>query len=244
MIDWHSRYLQQARWTRSLRSHLFAKADWFQAERILEVGCGTGAVLGEFPPGARSLCGLDIDGIALRQARAHSPAALLTRGDAAKLPYEDRVFDLVYCHFLLLWLRAPARALQEMKRVTKRNGFVLALGEPDHLSRVDKPEELSVLGRWQAEALRRQGADPGFGRHVSEAFQAAGIKILEAGRMRRSKASPTSSERQLEWDVIEADLAGLVSAGELQRLRVLDEDAWDNGTRVLHVPTYFALGQT
>jgi hypothetical protein len=44
-MDWHSRYLQQAGWTSKLRGYLFQRAGVDKASRVLEVGCGTGAVL-------------------------------------------------------------------------------------------------------------------------------------------------------------------------------------------------------
>jgi hypothetical protein len=54
---------------------------------------------------------------------------------------------------------------------------------------------------------------------------------------------PASAERDLEWEVLESDLAGWVPAQEIRRMKLLDEQAWDRGERVLHVPTYFAWGK-
>ena len=53
---------------------------------------------------------------------------------------------------------------------------------------------------------------------------------------------PAPGERELEWAVLEADLAGLVPLEEIQRLKRLDEAAWERGERVLYVPTYWMLG--
>ena len=47
MMNWHLRYIQQANWTRELREYLFQRTGMATAERVLEVGCGTGAILGE-----------------------------------------------------------------------------------------------------------------------------------------------------------------------------------------------------
>src|SRR5512138_1324992 len=117
-MDWHQRYLQQARWTRDLRSYLFKQAGLGEASRVFEAGCGTGAILSELPGHSRPH-GLDIDFRALRECRVHAPAACLAQGDASHLPYPDKSFDIVYCHFLLLWLKDPLQALLEMKRLTK-----------------------------------------------------------------------------------------------------------------------------
>ncbi|HSL30301.1 MAG TPA: class I SAM-dependent methyltransferase, partial [Anaerolineales bacterium] len=102
-MDWHSRYTQQARWTRDLRAYLFEEANLSSASRVLEVGCGTGAILSELPE-SFAVHGLDIDPAALAQCRLHAPASALVQGDVLQLPYSNQSFDIVYCHFLLLWV--------------------------------------------------------------------------------------------------------------------------------------------
>jgi ubiquinone/menaquinone biosynthesis C-methylase UbiE len=240
-MNWHSRYLQQANWTRDLRTYLFEKAGLRRAERVLEVGCGTGAVLADISARA-SLHGLNLDPGALAECRIHAPAVDLTTGDALSLPYQDAAFDITYCHFLLLWVIDPSQALREMKRVTKPNGSILAFAEPDYTNRIDKPEELAVLGKWQVDALKRQGADPSFGARLAKSFYEAGIRLIETGPIQSQGLSRDVAEREQEWAVIESDLAGLVPAQEIQRMKVLDLQSWAKNVRVLQVPTYFAWG--
>ena len=241
-MNWHDRYTQQARWTEDLRKYLFEKAGLTGAQRILEAGCGTGAVLSSINIPA-AMYGLDISAGALSEARIHVPGAKLVRGDALALPYPDSTFDITFCHFLLLWVSDPLQAVREMARVTRPGGSVLALAEPDHSRRVDKPESLAPLGRLQAEALRRQGADPSFGARLADTFIRAGIELIEAGTLQKSEGESARREREIEWAVLEADLAGLVPGAELNKLKRLDEKAWADGERVLYVPTYFAWGR-
>jgi ubiquinone/menaquinone biosynthesis C-methylase UbiE len=240
-MNWHTRYLQQANWTRDLRAYLFKKAGLPRAERVLEVGCGTGAILADISTHP-SLHGLDLDPGALVECRIHAPAVDVTTGDALSLPYQNAAFDITYCHFLLLWVKDPSRALREMKRVTKPNGSVLAFAEPDYTNRVDKPGELVMLGKWQMDALKRQGADPSFGARLAESFFEAGLQLIETGKIQGQGLMRNAEEREQEWAVIESDLAGLVPAQEIQRMKVLDLQAWAQNIRVLHVPTYFAWG--
>jgi len=242
-MDWHKRFLQQAAWTGDLRSYLFEKAGMSRAHRVLEVGCGTGAIVAGLTTPA-VIHALDLDLSRLTEMRLHAPAVAPVCGDALALPYPVGVFDITFCHFLLLWVSDPLKALEEMKRVTRPGGVVLALAEPDHDSRVDRPGELAPLGRWQAEALRRQGADPGVGSHLLGLFRRADIRIVETGILRPGeKILQTTAEREMEWEVLEADLAGLVPVQEVSRLKLLDLKAWEQGVRVLNVPTHFAWGR-
>ena len=248
-MNWHTRYLQQAEWTRSLRTYLFEKAEIANARRVLEVGCGTGAILREIKSptsltstGVRRKChGLDLEPASLSMCRIHAPAASLTRGDAHFLPYPNQSFDIVYCHFLLLWVRNPLQVVREMARVGRT---VLALAEPDYSQRVDMPASLKQLGEWQTQALVRQGANPSFGARLAETFYQAGIQLIETGPIQSAEKKRSTEEWKNEWAVIEADLAESVSSEDIQKMKVLDEKAQKSGERVLHVPTYFAWGKS
>jgi SAM-dependent methyltransferase len=241
-MDWHKRYIQQAAWTKDLRAYLFRRTGMRIARRVLEVGCGTGAILSGLDTSA-AVYGVDLEKACLMEAHQHSPQASLVRADALSLPFPPGAFNITFCHFLLLWVRDPLQALREMKRVTRPGGSILALAEPDYKNRVDKPDSLAPLGRWQAESLQRQGADPGLGMRLADLFHQAGIATIETGRLGTDvEHPPTPEDRELEWAVLEADLASTVPAEEIQRLKNLDERAWERGERVLNVPTYWAFG--
>ena len=242
-VDWHARFMQQAAWTQNLREYVFDAAGMDRAKRVLEVGCGTGAILSDLQISG-TIHGLDLDPARLVEAAIHAPRVRLTCGDARRLPFPAGTFEITFCHYLLLWVNDPLQVLREMARVTRTGGSVLALAEPDYTKRVDQPEALGTLGRLQTEALRRQGADPGTGAHLAELFQQAGIPIVETGRLGEARQPLASArERQLEWAVMEADLGESIPAEELQRLRAIDELAWEKGERILSVPTYFAWGR-
>lgn len=241
-MNWHARYTQQANWTRKLRAYLFEQTGMAKAGRVLEIGCGTGAILSQIK--TNSLHGLDIQPASLIEACTHAPTTSLTCGDALSLPYPKNVFDITFCHFLLLWVPNPGRAVLEMKRITKQGGHILALAEPNYTARVDKPAELAMLGNWQTQSLQRQGADPSLGGNLAELFYQADIELIETGAIKnQGDDAPTSAEREIEWGVLENDLAGIIPSEEIQRLKKLDENAWARGERILHVPTYFAWGR-
>lgn len=242
-MDEHSRFCRQATWTRPLRRYLFQKDELRNALRVLEVGCGTGALLQEWasPP---ALHGLDLSRPRLREARLHVPAVHLVQGDALFLPYAENTFDLVFCHYFLLWAANPLRALREMHRVTRPGGFILALAEPDYEGRIEEPPELLLPAEWQTEALRQQGADVTIGRRLASLFAQAGIELIESGCLApRPREALDPTEAEAEWQLLRQDLAGRISEEVLRSFDALEQRARTFGRRYSHVPTWFAWGK-
>lgn len=249
---WHERYAQQARWTRQIRQYLLNEISLVRNSRILEAGCGTGVILqdlqdsGAFKINRKSTQyhGLDIEGDNLKLTSLNVPWAKLTMGDAHFLPFAGGSFDLTYCHFLLLWVSDPVKVLTELTRVTRPEGYVIAMAEPDYGGRIDYPEELHPIGKGQFQALIQQGADPEIGRKLSAIFHLAGLRDVETGVLGGNwKDEPDEGEREMEWQIILYDLKGLVEDSELNKLRHLEESALERGERVLFVPTFYAKGR-
>jgi SAM-dependent methyltransferase len=243
--SWHARFCQQAGWTHNLRQYLYGLAHLSETRRVLEVGCGTGAIttdLAACSPAA--VHGLDLSLPHLLFARQQNAAAQFACGEALALPYASGAFDLTCCHFLLLWLPQPGAALAEMRRVTRKGGAVLALAEPDYGGRIDYPPELALLGQWQRDALRRQGADPEMGRKLGALLRQAGLQSVETGVLGGQwGAAPPSEARALEWAILRADLGPTVTPETLQKLQADDDAAWQRGERIMFVPTFYAWGR-
>jgi ubiquinone/menaquinone biosynthesis C-methylase UbiE len=240
--EWHERYLQQASWTENLRNYLFGRAGIQSARRVLEVGCGTGVLLSELQNRTQArVYGLDLNTSNIQYAANAVPAALPTQGDGHALPFPGGIFDLAFCHFLLLWVSKPEQVAAEMRRVTRPGGAVIALAEPDYGGRIDYPEELNALGRRQAAALRKQGADPRMGRRLAEVFHQSGLQDIEVGVLGGQwKGEFSHREWELEWRVLQSDLG---KGQDLDSLRALDWAARERGERVLFVPTFYAMGK-
>ncbi len=167
----------------------------------------------------------------------------LTCGDAFSLPYANASFDILFSHFLLLWLPNPQKAIEEMMRVTVPNGDVVFFAEPDYSQRVDIPAELAQLGKLQADALRARGANPDIGADLAELCYGARIKIIETGTLQKSTREASANERANEWDTLEADLRGSVPDIDIQKMKKTDAEAWARGARILDVPTYYLWGK-
>lgn len=244
LADWHRRYRQQSEWTRAVRQHLFTQGGLPPDAQVLEVGCGTGAVLGRMvAETSYQLTGIDLDRPSLVFAQRLPPQLnALAQGDGRRLPFRDACFDAVYCHYLLLWVADPVRVLQEMRRVTRPGGAVIALAEPDHAARIDAPPPLDSLGHLQTAALAAQGADTQMGRKLAQCFRQAGLAEIRSGLLGAEWTAPGQAPDPLEWQTLQTDLASNLSAAELARYQALDQTAWGHGTRVLFIPTFYALG--
>jgi SAM-dependent methyltransferase len=214
----------------------------------LEVGCGTGAILTELLMQSHGeISGLDLSADHLALTARNLPGVSLTQGDAHVLPYLSHMFDIALCHYLLLWVDNPVKVVCEMARVTKPGGAVLALAEPDYGGRIDFPPELSALGEWQKTALRQQGADPLLGRKLRAIFQQAGLTHVEAGILGGQWSGlPTPEDWEKEWQVLQDDIENSSQSFEKKEflnLKTLDRQAWQQGERVLFVPTFYTWGQ-
>ena len=101
--------------------------------RLLEVGCGVGAVLavlGQEFPGVH-LHGVDIEPKQLAYARGHldraGVEANLTEADATALPFADGSFDHVWMMWFLEHVPDPVAVLREARRVLAPGGAVTAI---------------------------------------------------------------------------------------------------------------------
>ncbi|MBR3060628.1 MAG: methyltransferase domain-containing protein, partial [Oscillospiraceae bacterium] len=96
--------------------------------RILEVGCGPGALaeaLGRWYPKAE-ITGLDRDRAFLDFAREHVPGAVFLEGDAAALPFPEGSFDAVISNTVQEHVE-PGAFFGEQLRVLKPGGVCLVL---------------------------------------------------------------------------------------------------------------------
>lgn len=239
-MDWPARYRQQAVWTAQLRKYLYQRAGLSAAARVLEPGCGSGAALVDCPASQRH--GLDWDFSILQAAKTFIPDAEFVQGNAESLPYASASFDACLTHYFLLWVNA-IQVLEEMVRVTRPGGVIFALAEPDYAARVDAPETLAEIGRMQAGSLLKQGANITMGRQLAGMFARSGLKNIITGVLGGEWTQHFDQAAfDLEWEVIETDLAGRIDPQRLAELRQIDTRAWQHGERVLYVPTFYAMG--
>ncbi|WP_248581286.1 class I SAM-dependent methyltransferase [Nocardioides sp. InS609-2] len=98
-------------------------ADLPPGARLLDVGCGTGALAEEaIGRGARvSACDVDADMVALAHARLGASVPVAVAG-LPDLQHDDGVFDVVVANFVLNHVDDPAASAAELVRVAAPGG--------------------------------------------------------------------------------------------------------------------------
>ncbi|MBV9747121.1 MAG: class I SAM-dependent methyltransferase [Acidobacteriia bacterium] len=122
-------YLAHSETCRALIAVLAAEGIYpLDGRKVLDVGCGSGTWLLELAQWhATELCGIDLDETRLAAARLRLPQAELFCGDATKLPWPDKTFDLITQFTVFTSVLNPAvkQALaNEMLRVLKPSGVI------------------------------------------------------------------------------------------------------------------------
>lgn len=97
-------------------------------DRILDVGCGKAFLLYDFTQAVAGVeaAGIDISEYAVKNAKEEVRPSLQV-GDAARLPYEDKSFDLVISINTLhnLYCYDMVKALKEIERVGRKNKYIV-----------------------------------------------------------------------------------------------------------------------
>jgi len=99
-----------------------------QAQRVLDVGCGPGALTGELVRrfGADAVAAVDPSPGFVEAAGQRHPGVDVQRAEAESLPFDDGAFDAALAQLVVHFMTDPASGIAEMRRVTRRGGVVTA----------------------------------------------------------------------------------------------------------------------
>jgi ubiquinone/menaquinone biosynthesis C-methylase UbiE len=175
-----ARLIQQAAYWRE--KLILKDLDYQAGEKLLEIGCGAGAVLGilgQTFPGLK-LAGIDLEQKQIDYAQNYLDHLDLSNadlrvGDATTLPWQDNYFDHLYAIWFLEHLPNPLQVLQEAKRVLKPGGTI-TVTETDYRTMLVTPEsaDYRYLIDSLCELLLQAKGNPAMG-------QSLGTLLLEAG---------------------------------------------------------------
>ena len=197
--------------------------------RVLDAGCGGGGTALSLAEEASFAVGLDLEarfrGSGTRlQGEKGITAAAFAQGDAARLPFADGCFDLVFSHSVIEHVASAEAYLRECRRVLRPGGVLYLSTAPTlslagaHLPRLCVPVPLHLLfGRRAAFATFRFLA-----RHAPWS--------LKEPREANTFISMAEEGREKQDDVLQAVTVRRLGAWiEGSGLRLLREDRYVTG---------------
>lgn len=92
--------------------------------KILDAGCGNGSFTHILSENGGNVTGFDGSKEMIKIARSKYPTYQFDLADMSKtLPYDNKQFDLVFCNLVLMDIDPIDNAIDEISRVTKKNGI-------------------------------------------------------------------------------------------------------------------------
>jgi SAM-dependent methyltransferase len=177
--DAYDRFM--GRYSTQLGPQLAELAEVRNGQRVLDVGCGPGALTRELVRlvGDDAVAAVDPSETFVAAAKERHPGVDVRRAMAEQLPFGDASFDATLAQLVVHFMADPVAGLREMGRVTRPGGVVAACVW-DHAG------GRTPLGAfWQAalelepdaqDEAHLAGARPG---HLGELFAAAGLKSVQ-----------------------------------------------------------------
>ena len=203
----------QASWLEPARRFLLRDVQIAQRRRVLDLGCGPGAVTPELVRRSGGMVvALDLDLAALGAGAASFQGAHRVCADALRMPLQNESLDLVLTQCTFLWIEDVATVGGEVARVLCPGGALVAL-EPDYGGMMEYPPNMATRDIWIA-ALTRAGANPVMGRRLPSLLEASGMSVRvnfmsqlvppAPERFQLLRTLPLTDEEQTTLEQIEA----------------------------------------
>jgi ubiquinone/menaquinone biosynthesis C-methylase UbiE len=154
--------------------------------RLLEIGCGVGAVLAVLGQEFRDvrLFGVDIEQKQLEFARGHlrraGVDATLVEADALALPFGEETFDHVWTMWFLEHIGDPPAALREARRVLVAGGRITAI-EVDYSTCRAEPSTSAIEALFRAMVHGMAASGWSAGTRLTGWLVEAGFREIEEG---------------------------------------------------------------
>jgi SAM-dependent methyltransferase len=97
-------------------------------QKVLDVGCGPGALTSELVArvGSASISAVDPSESFVSAVSKRLPGVHVQQAEAESLPFEDDSFDATLAQLVVHFMRDPVAGLQEMRRVSRSGGIIAA----------------------------------------------------------------------------------------------------------------------
>lgn len=173
--------------------------------RVLEVGCGAGLTTVELARRGHTVDAVDTVKEMLDLTRRHSAEEKVSDrvsaviGDVHSLAFAGNTYDLVLAIGVLPWLHSPGRAIKELTRVTKPEGYLI----------------VTSANRWQLSHILDPMLNP-----LLSPIRILAITFLRSKGLHNRNQRSASQQAQLQYYSIK-DVHMLMASQPLQHVSVV-----------------------
>lgn len=156
--------------------------------RVLDVGCNDGAMM-KLLKDAKGcdVTGVDVSETALALAREKNLKVI--NADAEKLPFKDHTFDVAILREVLVHIHEPIKALKEIRRVLKKDGFLLGSAPHANLERIVWDDKRLHHRYYDEDTIRKD---------LKEAFETIHLRVLNGAQFSVGFAASTVADKPAE----------------------------------------------
>jgi SAM-dependent methyltransferase len=161
-------------------------------DRVLDVGCGPGALTAHLLSVVAEVAAIDPSPTFIDAIRVRFPNIDVRRGTAEELPYDTDAFDAVLAQLVVHFMTDPVAGIGQMARVT-RSGGVIAACVWDGPTGALAPfwDAVHTIDPEAEDEALLSGARMG---QLTELFQGAGLRDVEEGSIAVDVVHPTFEE--------------------------------------------------
>ena len=233
---------------RASEAPAWTEAGITRGARVLDVGCGTGAFLGEFAKivGADGRAvGLDSSEAAVEAASAYLahldlPQASVMLGDLFACQLDSDRFDAAHLRLLLIHLGSRVNELLAVVRSLVRPGGHVVLTDVDGPScglSETIPELEELMQAW-LRMMSGRGNDVRIGIHLPALARAAGFEVVSF-RGAMTIIPPSATFRLPHWEARAAIIAdGVASQADVDRWEPIVKEFMTARTAYVSLPMY------